>query len=208
MFELVDEQLSNVVNALADHNQELAQTVYQNDDTIDALEISIDRKCEQILVRHQPNGRDFRTVIAVLKSNTNLERIGDQCKNIAKVVLRVNAWPSSLSLDPLVHMADEVRAMLREVQDAFFGRNPILTRKVLAHDLRIDRAFATLTDSMLDKSAAFPGEVDKLFYLLFIGKSLERIADHAKNIAQHAVFAIEGIDIRHKKLQQTPSESE
>lgn len=196
MFALVDEQFANAVDALTRRDAALAERVYHRDDEVDALELAMDREAERVLALHQPVASDLRFVITAIKVNADLERVGDHSKNLAKYVPFI-ASADVLRSTTLAEMADEARAMLREAQDAFAGRDKRLAHHLLARDRRIDSLYKENVAALLAYGREHPEALESVAYLLTASKSIERIADHAKNIGQSVVFMVEGVDIRH-----------
>lgn len=204
MSYLVDEQLADAVDALSKLDLEQAERVRLRDDEIDALEIKIDRQCERILALHQPVASELRLIITAIKINTDLERIGDHAKNLARAARVVAESPGALAAARLTEMADAARAMLRKVQDAFVNRDRVAAREVVADDQTVDRLYQDVLADLVAYGQAHPDELRAVSRLFTSAKSIERISDHAKNIAEQVVFVVEGTDIRHRKLQRRP----
>lgn len=204
MAYLVDEQLANAVDALSKLDLEQAERVRMRDDEIDALEIKIDRQCERILALHQPVASELRVIITAIKINTDLERIGDHAKNLARAARVVAESPDVLNAVRLTDMADAARAMLRKVQDAFARRDRVAAREVVADDQTVDRLYQDVLAGLVAYGQEHPEQLRAVSRLITSAKSIERISDHAKNIAEQVVFVVEGTDIRHRKLQDRP----
>lgn len=202
MGDLVDEQFAGAVNALLNRNEELAEEVYKRDDEVDALEIAVDQQCERILALHQPVADELRMIITAVKINTDLERIGDHCKNIAKNTPYLVHNPDALAATRLNEMADISRSMLRKVQDAFLQSNRLEAQRVLATDQQVDRIHRENFHALLSFGEKHPEAIEAVAHLLTASKALERIADHAKNIAESVIFLIEAIDVRHRRLSE------
>lgn len=200
MSYLVDEQLAEAMNALTTGDVDLAAEVRTRDDEIDALELKIDRQCERVLALHHPVASELRLILLAVKVTTDLERIGDHAKNIARNAIYLRDTPSILDVTRLPEMADATRAMLREVQDAFSNKDRVLAREVLVRDKEIDRLHKENFAALVAYGEANPALVEAVAHLVTASKALERVADHAKNIAESVVFFVEGLDIRHKKL--------
>ena len=202
MSNLVDEQLADAINALSNCDLALAEQVTGRDDEVDALELAVDRQCERIMALHTPVAVDLRLLITAVKVNTDLERIGDHAKNLAKNTSFVAGCSDLLDETHIPEMADTARRILHEVQDAFMQRDRVLARKVIAHDLEIDRLHKETIRKLVRLTRENPENTEALVHLVTMSKGIERVADHAKNIAESVVFLIEGVDIRHRKLQQ------
>ena len=204
MTYLVDEQLADAANALFSNDVPLAEQVQGRDDEIDALELKIDRQCERILALHHPVASELRLIIMAVKINTDLERIGDHAKNLARSTAHVGGAAGALGATRLPEMADAARSMLRKVQDAFTARDRVAAREVVAFDKTVDRLHKENVAALVAHGQAHPEDLDVVARLLISSKGIERISDHAKNIAESVVFLVEGLDIRHRKLQQRP----
>lgn len=201
MSDLVDEQLADAINAVSNCDLDLANQVRKRDDEVDALELEVDAQCERLLALHTPVAVDLRFIITVVKLNTDLERVGDQAKNIAKNTVFISGSSELVKETRIQEMADIARTILHEAQDAFIKQNRVLARQVLAHDKQVDNlhkeSFRTIVKLLEER----PEQAEALAHLITVSKAVERVADHAKNIAEAVVFLIEGQDIRHRKLQ-------
>lgn len=206
MSELVDEQVAGAIDAVANCDVELARRVRARDDEVDAYELKVDQQCERILALFTPVAVDLRLIISAVKVNTDLERIGDHAKNLAKNTQQLGGASDLIKRTQIREMADEARKVLHEAQDAFIKQDRMLARQVLAHDRQIDRmhreTFSTLAQLIRER----PESASELVHLVNMSKSVERIADHAKNIAELVVFLVEGVDIRHSGLQEVMAE--
>jgi phosphate transport system protein len=200
MSEVVDEQLAGAIDALSNCDLDLAERVRSRDDEVDALELEVDHQCERILALHTPVAVDLRLIITAVKVNTDLERIGDHAKNLAKNTPFISGCSDLMGQTRIAEMADTARRILHEVQDAFIKRDRVLARKVIAHDLEIDRLHEETIETLVRLARANPDNTEALVHLVTMSKAIERVADHAKNIAESVVFLIEGVDIRHRKL--------
>jgi phosphate transport system protein len=200
MANRVDEQFADAMNALLQGDVALAERVVERDDRIDALELRIDDQCERILALHAPVAADLRMLIMAVKINTDLERIGDHCRNLSRNAEHLKDMPGLLAETRLPKMADMSRTMLREAQTAFLENDRLRARKVIARDLQVNRLHAETFDRLVALTEEKPEQADVIAHLLTASKALERISDHTKNIAQSIVFLVEGEDIRHGGL--------
>ena len=195
---LVEEQIGNSLEALTQRNSELAQSVIGRDAEVDRIELEIDRLGFQILTLRQPVGVDLRFIATALKIVTDLERIGDEAVNISERVRDLNEEPSLKPYVDLPRMAAIARQMLKEALDAFVAQDIDRARAILPRDDEVDQLneqlFRELLTFMLERSA----NISRCLHLSYISKHLERIADHAVNIAQMVIFLIEGEDVRHR----------
>ncbi len=201
MSDLVDEQLADAINAVSNGDLELANRVRKRDDEVDALELEVDAQCERLLALHTPVAVDLRFIITVVKLNTDLERVGDQAKNIAKTMAYLAGSTRLVKETRIQEMADIARTILHEAQDAFIKQNRVLARQVLAHDKQVDSLHKETFRTIVRLVEEQPEQAEALAHLVTVSKAIERVADHAKNIAEAVVFYVEGQDIRHRKLQ-------
>jgi phosphate transport system protein len=201
MSDLVDEQVAGAIDAVANCDIEMARRVRERDDEVDAYELKIDHQCERILALYTPVAVDLRLIISAVKVNTDLERIGDHAKNLAKNTQALDKCSDLIKKTRIRDMADEARTVMHEAQDAFQKQDRVLARQVLAHDRHIDRLHEETISTIADMLKADPSRAREMVHLVNMSKSVERIADHAKNIAERVVFLVEGIDIRHRDLE-------
>lgn len=202
MTDVVDQQFTRAVRALLTSDTELAEQVAEGDKEVDALELKVDDLCERILARHQPVASDLRLLITAVKINTDLERIGDHCKNIARNTPHVMHAPEALAVARFEEMVAASRRMLQEVQEAFVDRESELARAVIRHDEEVNRLHHENFLSLVRFCEEHPEQAEAAAHLITASKALERISDHTKNIAESVVFLIEGTDIRHINLPE------
>jgi phosphate transport system protein len=207
MSERVADQFTEAVDALVRCDGALAAEVRRRDDEIDEMELEVDRVAERILALYQPVAGDLRTLLIAVKINTDLERIGDHAKNIAKDVEHVAAAPGAIRATHLPEMADAVRKMLRDAHEAYGGRDRALASRVMAYDREVDRLHKANFEGLAAHIRENPGDFVAAAHLLTASKSMERIADHAKNVARGVVFVLEGEDLRHRRLQTPEGEA-
>ena len=189
--------ISASLRALVERDSELAQRTIEADRVVDRLEIEIDGLCLQILARRQPVASDLRFVTMVLKAVTDLERMGDLGVNISERVLELNNETPLKPYVDLPRMADETQMMLREALDAFVAKDADRARRVIARDQIIDDLYAQIFRELLTYMMEESKNVYRATRLQSIAKYLERIADHATNLAELVVFMVKGSDIRH-----------
>lgn len=202
MATIVAEQFTDAVEALLDHDIERAEQVMARDREVDALELEVDHYCERILARHQPVATDLRTLLTVEKINTDLERIGDHCRNLARNTEYVTEAPGVLDSIQLREMASTARRMLDEAKQAFLDQDATLARRIPDLDDEVDRLHHENFRALVDYIRKNPEHAEVAAHLITASKALERISDHATNIAKGVVFLIEGVDIRHASVQE------
>jgi len=193
------------ISAIVDRRKDLAEQVTAGDDKIDAKELEIEDECLKMLALHQPVASDLRFIITVLKVNNDLERMGDLAKNIAERALALAAEPPIAGAREFKAMAERVRRMVHECIDALVERDVDLAKKVCLDDREVDeenkRHFAALQAVM----AKDPATIERAVHLISVSRHLERIADHATNIAEDVVFLVDGEVIRHLRLSRARS---
>lgn len=202
MATIVAEQFTDAVEALMDHDIERAEQVVARDREVDALELEVDHYCERIMARHQPVATDLRTLLTVEKINTDLERIGDHCRNLARNTEYVTEAPGVLESIQLREMASTARRMLDEAKQAFLDQDAGLARRIPDLDDEVDRLHHENFRALVDYIRKNPEHAEVAAHLITASKALERISDHATNIAKGVVFLIEGVDIRHASVQE------
>jgi phosphate transport system protein len=202
MHLLVDEQLADAIDAVTHCDAGKAAGVRERDDEVDQLELEIDHQCERILALHTPVAVDLRLIVTAVKVNTDLERIGDHAKNLAKYTPFLVGCGDLVKETQIVRMADVARAILREVQDAFVKRDRLAARRVIARDREVDALHEQTVSRLVELVRENPENAEALVHLVTMSKGIERISDHAKNIAETVVFLIEGVDVRHRRLQR------
>jgi len=193
----VEKQIVNAIAALVRRDSDLARETIARDHTANRMDVEIDELCIRLLALHQPAARDLRLITTGLKITTDLERIGDMAVNIGERVLELNEEPQLKPFIDIPQMADIAQRMLRQSLDAFVREDTELALKVCAEDDSIDSLNNQLFRELLSFMAENPSTVTRAARLLFVSKYLERIADHATNIAEMVVFMVKGTSIRH-----------
>jgi phosphate transport system protein len=194
---LVEAAISNSINALVERDEERAKEVMWGEAQINQKEIEIDELATRLLALFQPMARDLRFITAVIKMNSELERMGDLAVNITERALTLMKEPVLRPLIDIPRMAELAETMVRRSLDAFARRDAEMARDVLLADDEVDH----LRDAVYDELLAFMQEksntINRAVSLMFIAQNLERIADHATNIAEDVLFLVKGIDVRH-----------
>ncbi len=201
IFEMADLAIESVVKAiesLKKSDTKLANDILEKDTLLDDLEISIDEECVRILVTKQPAAVDLRFVLAIMKINTELERIGDLSTNIAKETIRLDGKPPLKPLIDIPRMSVIGIQMIKDSFESISEEDVDKAKKVIEKDQEIDDLNSQLYRELFSIAAENPKTFSEVFGLLTVAKMLERIGDHATNIAERAIFYIEGIDVRHQ----------
>lgn len=192
------DNVQKAITAFLKNKKELAKEVILLDKDIDQEEVEIEEECLKILVLHQPVAIDLRFIIAVLKINNDLERIGDLAANIAENTLSMNLEHEINSPIDLDQMANDVKKMLQMSMDALMERDSAQAYEVLKLDDKIDLAYGEMNRSLVTRIQNNPDETQNNINLFLIARQLERIGDHATNIAEDIIYMVEGEIIRHQ----------
>lgn len=194
---LVEEQIVHATKALADRDEGLAQETIARDHTVNRFDVEIDDLAIKLLALHQPAARDLRLITTALKITTDLERIGDLAEHIAERAIELAHEPPAQMQIDLPAMAELARDMVHKALDAFVREDTDLALGVCAADDRIDHLHKDSFRTALARMADHPDLVSSAMRLLFVSKYLERIGDHATNIAEMVIFMVRGKSIRH-----------
>jgi phosphate transport system protein len=195
---VVESRVAEAVRAVGLHDDALAEQIRQSDVDIDQAEVDVEEECLKVLALHQPVAIDLRFIVAVLKINSDLERIGDEAANIAGRALRINAAPLPESRIDLEAISIRVQRMLKKSLDALVNLDVSKAHDVRSSDDEIDDLVHRQFEIVKEDMRAHPGQIDTLVEYMRIFRYLERIADHATNIAEDVVYMIEGEIVRHK----------
>lgn len=206
---LVESQLAQAVHALANFNSELAAEVRVREEEVNSMEVEIDRDLSGIIARRQPTARDLRLLIAISKSIANLERVGDEAARIARTVQRlIDTGISSrlrLPVSDLTYESDLAIAQLRKALDAFARLDVERAVEVLKQDDQIDQEFEGLVRKLITFMMEDPRTISASIDLIFVAKAIERVGDHAKNLAEVIIYIVKGTDVRHNSVSEVES---
>jgi phosphate transport system protein len=201
---LVESQVAQSVYALTQFSGETATQVLQGEERVNAMEMEIDRDLSAIIARRQPTARDLRLLIAISRTIGNLERVGDEAARIARTVQRlINTGVSSrmrLPVSDLSFEADLAIAQLRKALDAFARLDTAQALEVLRADDQIDREFDGLMRKLITYMMEDPRTISASIDLIFVAKAIERVGDHAKNLAEAIIYVVKGTDVRHTSV--------
>ena len=193
----VEEMIANSMRALTERDSELARRMIEYDHQINRLEVEIDELCLRILAKRQPVASDLRLITTALKLVTDLERIGDACVNICERVVELNMEPTLKPYVDLPRMAETVQAMVRDALDAFVQADPERAREVVDRDRVVDAYYGQVFRELLTYMMEDPRNIYRAVRAQSIAKYLERIGDHATNLAEMVIFMVVGKDVRH-----------
>ncbi|MCK4259852.1 MAG: phosphate signaling complex protein PhoU [Halanaerobiales bacterium] len=188
MGSYVEEAIHKAVKALAEQNLEVAKLVNEEDERIDEYEVKIEEKCIRLIALQQPVAKDLRTIGMITKIITDLERIGDNACNIARIVQKIGEEPLIKPLIDIPRMADLARLMVHQSLNAFVNQDPNLARETAKQDEEVDILNDQIFRELLTFMMADPTIINQATYLLFVGRYLERIADHATNICERVIY--------------------
>lgn len=198
---LVESQVAQAVDALVKFSGEQASVVLQTEERVNAMEVEIDRELHSIIARRQPTARDLRLLIAISKTIANLERVGDEAARVARTVQRlINEGVSSrlrLPMSDLSFEASLAVAQLRKALDAFARLDVESALAVLKEDDQIDKEFDGMMRKLITYMMEDPRTISSSIDLVFVAKAIERVGDHAKNLAEAIIYVVKGQDVRH-----------
>jgi len=200
---LVEQQIANAVLALTEGNSALAEEVIDSDVKINALEVSIDEECTQILARRQPTASDLRLIVAVIKTITDLERIGDQAEKVARIGLHLIKFdaPQNHYLE-IQDLGERVRENLHDALDAFARMDTEAALRITQEDETIDHEYDGIMRQMVTFMMEDPRVIRRSLDIMWAARALERIGDHTKNICEYVIYFVKGKDVRHISLEQ------
>jgi phosphate transport system protein len=205
MGAIVEDHVQRSVLALMERREDLATVVIDTDKEINELHIEVDDRCLKLLALQQPIAKDLRLITSAMKINSDLERIGDQAVNIAENVLKILPHPPLRPVIDIPRMASLAQGMTRDALDSFVDRDVVLARKVLSQDDEVDQLKDQVFRVLLTHMMADPGTIQRALPLILISRNLERIADHATNIAEDVIFFVEARDVRHHHHDEAPA---
>jgi len=195
---LVENQVATGVKCLVTSDSELARKLISDDHRVNRMEVEIDEECVQILARRQPAAGDLRLIVAVIKTITDLERIGDQAEKLGRIQLELETQEiSSSTYVKLEHLGDLVCAILNRSLDAFARMNVEDAMETMERDLKVNAEYDSLMREMITHMMEDPRTIRSALRISWCARALERIGDHAKNICEYVVFLALGKDVRH-----------
>lgn len=204
---LVESQIHKAIYALSEFSVESADEVTAAESKVNAMEVEIDRELSSIIARRQPTARDLRLLIAISKTTANLERVGDEAEKIARMVRSIIKSGSPRTLPSLeLRVASEMASgQLRKALDAFARLDTATALAILKEDDLIDKEFDGFVRKLITYMMEDPRTISTSLDLLFLAKAIERIGDHAKNIAELIIYIVKGADVRHSSMEQIES---
>jgi len=201
---IVETMIADAIEAVGSGNMALVEQVRENEKLVNRFEIDLDERISQVLARHQPAAIDLRMLLAVIKMLTDMERSGDEAEKIAAMAKRIHEDAHKFTPDmELKHMALAVQSMLRETMDCFVRRDSMKAAAVVRSDKLVDREWKSSLRSIISYMIKDPRTISGGIDLLFVARSLERIGDHCKNMAERVIYIVHGADVRHQGVKKT-----
>ena len=197
MAAVVEEAIRNSVQSLVKRDSDLARKAFEVEDRINKMELTIDDMCLKLLALRQPMATDLRFITSAMKITTDLERMGDQAVNISERALSLNQEPQIKPYLDIPRMAEIAQSMVKDVLDAFVNRDPKLARSVCARDDVVDGLNDQVVRELTTYMVSDPKTITRSVHLMIVARCLERIADHATNIAEDVIFMVDALVIKH-----------
>lgn len=206
---LVEKQVENSLIALVNSDSNLAEQVATNDYQVNAMEVAIDEECNHIIALRQPAASDLRLVVAIIKTITDLERIGDEAEKIGRYAVDLASEErNELYFAELKSLGDQVKRILRDSLDAFARMDVANAFETAARDKQINKEYDAITRKLIKSMTDDRESVERGLKVMWCARALERIGDHAKNICEYVIFTVEGKDVRHTSFKQALEEFE
>ena len=204
---LVEQQIQDAIKALVTADIELAEGVVKNDVKINALEVNIDEECARILARRQPAASDLRLIVAVIKTITDLERIGDEAEKVARMAVELADLDRPRSqYHETQTLGESVQRMVHDALDAFARMDVDAALKVAQYDEEVDHRYEGILRQLITHMMEDPRSIKRVMDVIWSVRALERIGDHAKNICEYIIYLVKGKDVRHLGLEAIEKE--
>ncbi len=206
---LVEQQITNAIEALVNADFTLADKVVANDHRVNALEVGIDEDCAQIIARRQPTASDLRMVMTVVKTITDLERIGDEAAKVARMAREIhqNGRIIQPKFNQIEYMSSIVLKMLHQALDGFARLDASTAAEVSRKDIQVDEEYHLVLRNLITYMMEDPRTITTFIDLMFIAKAIERMGDHAKNMSEYVVYMVKGKDVRHTTVEEIEREA-
>lgn len=204
---LVEEQIERSLEALEKLDPDLSAVVIEKDQYVNGFEVAIDEECTKILAKRQPAAGDLRLVVAIIKTITDLERVGDEAEKIARMAQHIaasmeGARPSKSQFGAVVHLGNHVKVMINEALDAFARMDVDVALKVAQKEAKADEEYNAITRQLITYMMEDPRSISSSLDVMWSARALERIGDHARNICEYVIYLVEGKDVRHISLEK------
>ena len=204
---LVEQQIEQALAALVKGDTTLGEAVIMDDTKVNKLEVTIDEECNQIIARRQPTASDLRLVVAVIKTITDLERIGDEAEKIARMAVRLAAEERPKNnYAEIQTLGNHVRRMVHDALDAFARVDIEAAIEVAREDRKVDQKYDGVLRQIITYMMEDPRTISRMLSVIWAARALERIGDHARNICEYIIYFVKGKDVRHTSLEQVEKE--
>ena len=206
---LVESQIQLAIDTLTSRNDALMARVIADDNRVNALEVEIDESCNHIIACRQPTAGDLRMVMTIIKTITDLERIGDEAKKIARMAQRLSRKEQLHGMPrytQIMHAAKLVQDMLHKALDAFARLDLTAVTHIVRQDEQVDDEYRAILRHLITFMMEDPRTISTAFEILFVAKAIERIGDHAKNMSEYVVYMVKGRDVRHVTVEEIERE--
>ncbi len=204
---LVEQQIQGAMESLEKRDAAIATAIIENDYQVNAMEVSIDEECNNVLARRQPAASDLRLIVAVIKTITDLERIGDEAERIARMASRLAGQEHAARLFTQIHnLGQHVRGMVHGALDAFAHLDTDKAVEIWSEDRRVDSEYDSLMRELMTYMMEDPRSIPSILQAMFAARAIERIGDRATNICEYVIYLVKGKDVRHTRVDQQSEE--
>ncbi len=204
---VVEQQLGHAIQALVEQDSGLGQAVIDEDVTVNDMEVAIDEECSRIIARRQPAASDLRLLMATSKTVTDLERIGDEAEKIGRLAMKLaGVAPPQDGYTELESLGNHVRQMIRDSLDCFVRLDVQAALRVAREDNKVDREYEAMLRQQISLMLEDTRNIRRTLDIIWAARALERIGDHARNIGEHVIYLVEGINVRHSTVEEMEQE--